>query len=112
MGSFEIIGSSPVFFMVSSDFNFSEYEVGCLHRFFAAFSKRFSFLKNCLTNPTNSTSDKPITFRNSPIMSAPATKFKVADLSLAAFGRKEIELAEVCLTTPGCLLEINTKLLE
>lgn len=27
-------------------------------------------------------------------MSAPATKFKVADLSLAAFGRKEIELAE------------------
>lgn len=30
-------------------------------------------------------------------MSAPATKFKVADLSLAAFGRKEIELAEVCL---------------
>jgi adenosylhomocysteinase len=28
-------------------------------------------------------------------MSAPATKFKVADLSLAAFGRKEIELAEV-----------------
>lgn len=30
---------------------------------------------------------------------APATKFKVADLSLAAFGRKEIELAEV-FTTP------------
>jgi S-adenosylhomocysteine hydrolase len=30
-------------------------------------------------------------------MSAPASKFKVADLSLAAFGRKEIELAEVCL---------------
>merc|ERR1712000_246618 len=29
-----------------------------------------------------------------PIMSAPASKFKVADLSLAAFGRKEIELAE------------------
>ncbi len=27
-------------------------------------------------------------------MSAPATKFKVSDLSLAAFGRKEIELAE------------------
>ncbi|RYP60075.1 hypothetical protein DL769_008289 [Monosporascus sp. CRB-8-3] len=27
-------------------------------------------------------------------MSAPAAKFKVADLSLAAFGRKEIELAE------------------
>ncbi|KAF4453450.1 adenosylhomocysteinase, partial [Fusarium austroafricanum] len=27
-------------------------------------------------------------------MSAPAHKFKVADLSLAAFGRKEIELAE------------------
>jgi adenosylhomocysteinase len=25
---------------------------------------------------------------------APASKFKVADLSLAAFGRKEIELAE------------------
>lgn len=27
-------------------------------------------------------------------MSAPAGKFKVADLSLAAFGRREIELAE------------------
>jgi len=27
-------------------------------------------------------------------MSAPASKFKVADISLAAFGRKEIELAE------------------
>jgi adenosylhomocysteinase len=27
-------------------------------------------------------------------MSAPAAKFKVADLSLAAFGRKQIELAE------------------
>jgi adenosylhomocysteinase len=27
-------------------------------------------------------------------MAAPASKFKVADLSLAAFGRKEIELAE------------------
>lgn len=26
---------------------------------------------------------------------APASKFKVADLSLAAFGRKEIDLAEV-----------------
>jgi S-adenosylhomocysteine hydrolase len=32
-------------------------------------------------------------------MSAPpATKFKVADLSLAAFGRKEIELAEVSIS--------------
>jgi hypothetical protein len=28
------------------------------------------------------------------IMSAPANKFKVADISLAAFGRREIELAE------------------
>lgn len=27
-------------------------------------------------------------------MSAPANKFKVADVSLAAFGRREIELAE------------------
>ena len=27
-------------------------------------------------------------------MSAPANKFKVADISLAAFGRREIELAE------------------
>jgi len=27
-------------------------------------------------------------------MSAPAQKFKVADISLAAFGRREIELAE------------------
>merc|ERR1711900_84102 len=31
---------------------------------------------------------------NTNIMSAPASKFKVADLSLAAFGRKEIDLAE------------------
>jgi hypothetical protein len=29
-----------------------------------------------------------------PKMSAPAHKFKVADISLAAFGRREIELAE------------------
>jgi adenosylhomocysteinase len=28
-------------------------------------------------------------------MSAPASKMKVADLSLAAFGRREIELAEI-----------------
>ena len=28
-------------------------------------------------------------------MSAPAEKFKVADVSLAAFGRREIELAEI-----------------
>jgi len=28
-------------------------------------------------------------------MSAPAQKFKVADISLAAFGRREIELAEI-----------------
>jgi adenosylhomocysteinase len=27
-------------------------------------------------------------------MAAPATNFKVADISLAAFGRREIELAE------------------
>jgi adenosylhomocysteinase len=27
-------------------------------------------------------------------MAAPASKFKVADISLAAFGRREIELAE------------------
>jgi adenosylhomocysteinase len=27
-------------------------------------------------------------------MAAPANKFKVADISLAAFGRREIELAE------------------
>ena len=27
-------------------------------------------------------------------MAAPATQFKVADINLAAFGRKEIELAE------------------
>ena len=32
----------------------------------------------------------PHTFK----MSAPASKFKVADISLAAFGRREIELAE------------------
>ncbi|KAK3902073.1 S-adenosyl-L-homocysteine hydrolase-domain-containing protein [Staphylotrichum tortipilum] len=40
------------------------------------------------------------------IMSAPAHKFKVADLSLAAFGRKEIELAEN--EMPG-LMSIRTK---
>ena len=34
------------------------------------------------------------TISSTAIMSAPASKFKVADLSLAAFGRKEIELAE------------------
>lgn len=28
-------------------------------------------------------------------MSAPAQKYKVADISLAAFGRREIELAEI-----------------
>ena len=39
-------------------------------------------------------------------MSAPATQFKVADLSLAAFGRKEIELAEN--EMPG-LMAIRTK---
>ena len=39
-------------------------------------------------------------------MSAPATQFKVADLSLAAFGRKEIELAEN--EMPG-LMSIRTK---
>jgi len=52
------------------------------------------------------TSKTPPNFLKTPIhnnqspskssaMSAPASKFKVADLSLAAFGRKEIELAEV-----------------
>ncbi|KAJ4264966.1 S-adenosyl-L-homocysteine hydrolase [Fusarium torreyae] len=39
-------------------------------------------------------------------MSAPANKFKVADLSLAAFGRKEIELAEN--EMPG-LMQTRTK---
>lgn len=39
-------------------------------------------------------------------MSAPASKFKVADLSLAAFGRKEIELAEN--EMPG-LMQTRTK---
>ncbi|KAM5345321.1 hypothetical protein ACJ41O_011183 [Fusarium nematophilum] len=39
-------------------------------------------------------------------MSAPAHKFKVADLSLAAFGRKEIELAEN--EMPG-LMQTRTK---
>lgn len=28
-------------------------------------------------------------------MSAPASKYKVADINLAAFGRREIELAEI-----------------
>jgi adenosylhomocysteinase len=42
-------------------------------------------------------------------MSAPASKFKVADLSLAAFGRKEIELAEN--EMPG-LMSIRTKYAE
>src|SRR5271170_6428689 len=39
-------------------------------------------------------------------MSAPAQKFKVADISLAAFGRREIELAEV--EMPG-LMAIRAK---
>lgn len=38
--------------------------------------------------------------------SAPANKFKVADISLAAFGRREIELAEI--EMPG-LMAIRTK---
>lgn len=38
----------------------------------------------------------------SQIMSAPAQKFKVADLSLAAFGRREIELAEI--EMPGLMM--------
>lgn len=32
--------------------------------------------------------------KNTAIMSAPAHTYKVADISLAAFGRREIELAE------------------
>ncbi|KAL2221269.1 adenosylhomocysteinase [Thermoascus aurantiacus ATCC 26904] len=39
-------------------------------------------------------------------MSAPATKYKVADISLAAFGRREIELAEI--EMPG-LMAIRRK---
>ncbi|OJJ63408.1 hypothetical protein ASPSYDRAFT_53104 [Aspergillus sydowii CBS 593.65] len=39
-------------------------------------------------------------------MAAPAQKFKVADISLAAFGRREIELAEI--EMPG-LMAIRTK---
>src|SRR5271170_1742970 len=39
-------------------------------------------------------------------MSAPAQKFKVADISLAAFGRREIELAEI--EMPG-LMAIRAK---
>src|ERR1700679_791720 len=39
-------------------------------------------------------------------MAAPAHKFKVADISLAAFGRREIELAEI--EMPG-LMAIRTK---
>ena len=35
-------------------------------------------------------------------MSAPAQKYKVADIGLAAFGRKEIELAEI--EMPGLML--------
>ncbi|MCJ1243751.1 S-adenosyl-L-homocysteine hydrolase [Trapelia coarctata] len=42
-------------------------------------------------------------------MNAPATKYKVADLSLAAFGRREIELAEV--EMPG-LMATRTKYAE
>jgi adenosylhomocysteinase len=49
-------------------------------------------------------------------MSAPAGKFKVADLSLAAFGRKEIDLAENempgLMATAGCLhMTIQTAVL-
>lgn len=39
-------------------------------------------------------------------MSAPASKYKVADISLAAFGRREIELAEI--EMPG-LMETRRK---
>lgn len=39
-------------------------------------------------------------------MAAPAHKFKVADISLAAFGRREIELSEV--EMPG-LMAIREK---
>lgn len=42
-------------------------------------------------------------------MSAPAHKFKVADISLAAFGRREIELAEN--EMPG-LMETRKKYAE
>ncbi|KAI1913531.1 S-adenosyl-L-homocysteine hydrolase [Ophidiomyces ophidiicola] len=42
-------------------------------------------------------------------MSAPANKFKVADISLAAFGRREIELAEI--EMPG-LMAIRRKYAE
>lgn len=42
-------------------------------------------------------------------MSAPAHKFKVADISLAAFGRREIELAEN--EMPG-LMETRRKYAE
>ena len=39
-------------------------------------------------------------------MSAPAQKYKVADIGLAAFGRREIELAEI--EMPG-LMETRKK---
>jgi adenosylhomocysteinase len=42
-------------------------------------------------------------------MSTPASKFKVADISLAAFGRREIELAEN--EMPG-LMATRTKYAE
>jgi hypothetical protein len=65
-----------------------------LHRYFARFPnqplttpKFRQFLKQA--TPHHLSPPKP------SVMSAPASKFKVADLSLAAFGRKEIELAEV-----------------
>ena len=91
----EIYWLLNMFVSALADLIFSERKVGCLHRFFAYFSEICLPPQSFLHQSLNNTSDKAKLVRKSSIMSAPATKFKVADLSLAAFGRKEIELAEV-----------------
>ena len=56
------------------------------------------YLPITITHPTITHHSTETTAR----MSAPASKFKVADISLAAFGRREIELAE-----HECVVQVN-----
>ena len=59
-----------------------------------SFSLSLSFLPSSHLQSTN-THNHYLHIHTLPAnMSAPAQKFKVADISLAAFGRREIELAE------------------
>jgi hypothetical protein len=58
------------------------------------FNAPATFSPSLSLHPPQYTPPLPHTHTNTAIMSAPAHKFKVADISLAAFGRREIELAE------------------